>query len=102
MAQRESKLSRKIMAELEKRGAFCFKVHGSVWMMAGLPDIVCCYKGQFLTFETKMPDGGDASPIQKIVHSKITKAGGLVVVVRSVEQALQYLDAVDVELGHQS
>lgn len=100
MAQRESKLSRKIMAELEKRGAFCFKVHGGPWMMAGLPDIIACYRGQFIAAETKMPDGGNPSPVQQLVHRKIRKAGGEVRVVRSVEQALALCDAVD--RAHQS
>ena len=101
MAQRESKLSRKIMAELEKRGAFCFKVHGGPFMVVGLPDIICCYRGRYLAFETKTPNGGKTTPVQRLVHSKIVKAGGVAVVIRSVEQALQYLDAIDAEL-HQS
>lgn len=64
MAQRESKLSRKIITAIEARGGFAFKVHGGPHMMAGLPDIIACVDGRFYGFETKMPDGGNASPIQ--------------------------------------
>jgi hypothetical protein len=88
MAQRESKLSRKIMTELEKHGAFCFKVHGGPHMMAGLPDIIVCVEGKFIGLETKLPDGGDATPIQRLIHSKIKAAGGKAIVVRSPAEAL--------------
>lgn len=89
MTQKESKLSRKIMNELTKRGAFCFKVHGGPWMMAGLPDIIACVDGRFIGLETKLPSGGDPSMIQAFVHTKIADAGGQVFVVRSVEQAVK-------------
>jgi hypothetical protein len=48
MAQAESKLSRDIMCALRLEGWFCFKVHGSEHMMAGLPDIVVCANGYFI------------------------------------------------------
>jgi Holliday junction resolvase len=88
MAQRESKLSRKIIKELELRGIFAFKVHGGPMMMAGLPDIIVCMEGRFIGLETKMPDGGDPSPIQRFIHEKIRKSGGEVYVPRSVDEAL--------------
>ena len=89
MAQRESKLSRKIIKELELRGVFAFKVHGGPHMMAGLPDIIACVEGRYVGLETKMPDGGKATPIQEFVHSKIRAAGGKAQVVRSVAEALE-------------
>ena len=92
MAQGESKLSRKIIRELERRGVFCFKVHGGPYMMAGLPDIIACVDGKFYGFETKMPDGGNATPIQEFVHSKIRQAGGQAHVVRSVAEVLELLE----------
>ena len=91
MAQGESKLSRKIITALEVRGVFCFKVHGGPHMMSGLPDIIACVEGQFWGFETKMPDGKDATPIQKFIHTKIRSAGGQAHVVRSVVEVLQIL-----------
>ena len=79
------------MQALEKRGAFCFKVHGGPWMMAGLPDIIVCVDGQYVGLETKLPTGGDPSAIQQLVHQKIINAGGRVGVVRSVEQAVRFV-----------
>lgn len=94
--QGESKLSSNIMKELRKRGAFCFKVHGSVTMMAGLPDIICCYKGHFIGFETKMPAKKDnVSAAQARVHELIRQAGGKAVVVWSVPMAVKELQAID-------
>lgn len=91
MAQRESRLSRRIISELESRGIFAFKVHGGPHMMAGLPDIIVCLDGKFFGLETKLPDGDDPSVIQHHVHNKIRKSKGEVFVVRSVVQALDTL-----------
>src|SRR5690349_8094333 len=93
MAQPEARLSRAIMAALRQRGAFVFKVWGSEHMMAGLPDILGCYRGRFIGVETKMP-GNTTSRRQDYVISKIRQAGGRVVVAHSVSEALRVLDEV--------
>lgn len=77
------------MKALEVRGVFCFKIHGGPHMMAGLPDIIACVDGRFIGLETKLPDGGNATVIQQIIHQKIYGAGGKAVVVRSVGDALR-------------
>ena len=61
-------------------GCFCFKHNG---MTAGVPDILCCYKGRFIAFEVKT-EKGRVSKLQKAVIEKINRAGGIAVVVRSV------------------
>lgn len=86
------------MKELTAHGIFCFKVHGGPHMMAGLPDIIACVGGQFVGLETKLPDGGDATVVQRFIHDKIRKSGGTAVVVRSVAEAL----AVVEQVAHQS
>jgi hypothetical protein len=97
MAQPESKLSRAIMKAIRARGGFCFKVHGTETMMAGLPDIICCYRGHFIGFETKTPEGKDPTPRQVYVHKRIRRDGaeGIVCVPRSVADALKVLDRID-------
>lgn len=99
MSQGESKLSRKIMAELRKRGAFVWKNHGGPTMMSGLPDIAGVYLGFFISFETKMPEGKAPSAIQLLRHDEIREAGGVVEVVRSVAEALEVLSRIDVRVG---
>lgn len=99
MGQPESKLSRDIMKQLRLNGWFCFKVHGSEYMMAGLPDIIVCAQGVFVGLETKMPSKRDnTSERQKLVHSQIRAARGTATVVCSPAEAVdvvqQAIDAV--------
>lgn len=90
MTQRESRLSQKIQQSLRANGWFCFKVHGSDMMMAGLPDIICCAEGLYIGIETKLPDTRDnVSPRQAYVHEKIRQAGGTAVVVCSPAEAVK-------------
>ena len=89
MSQLESKLSRKIMDALRAEGYFCFKVHGSENMMAGLPDIIVCADGYFIGLETKLPSTREnVSPRQAYVHSLIENASGVAAVVCSPPEAL--------------
>jgi hypothetical protein len=112
MSQGESRLSRQIMDRLRAMGIFCFKVHGGPTMMAGLPDIIACVPariytfddfeagaapstvGLFVGFETKMPAGGDPTPIQQRVHGEIRQAHGRTFIVRSVQDAVDALDSM--------
>lgn len=90
MTQPESRLSRNIQTALRLEGWFCFKVHGSEHMMAGLPDIIVCAHGMFIGLETKMPGKeSNTSPRQDYVHQKIKDAEGEVFVVSSIEDAVR-------------
>ena len=90
VAQKESKLSRAIMDRLRLEGYFCFKIHGSEHMMAGLPDIIVCADGFFIGLETKRPETrDDVSPIQNLRHQQIRQAAGFVAIVCSVNEALE-------------
>jgi Holliday junction resolvase len=78
------------MDALRKEGVFCFKVHGSEHVMAGLPDIIACVDGFFVGLETKLPESrGNVSPRQQYVHEQIWKSGGEAFVVCSVNEALE-------------
>jgi hypothetical protein len=111
MSQGESRLSRAIMAALRARGVWCMKIHGGPTMMAGAPDIIACVPvtistefqgieivtdpvGVFVGFETKTPEGGDPTPIQAHVHTKIQAAYGQVFVPRSVQDAVHALETL--------
>lgn len=99
MAQRESARSRKIMAHLRAKEVFCFKVWGSEHMMAGLPDIIGCYKGMFFGFEVKHPETrGNTSPRQDYVMTKIREAGGISQVVCTPEEAWGVLQRYQVKI----
>ena len=81
------------MAALKAKGWFCFKVHGSEYMMAGLPDIICCAEGLFIGLETKHPESRDDTSVrQDYVHSLIREAGGTAQVVTSPREAVQIVN----------
>ena len=98
MSQPEARLQRKMQDEIRRRGGFVFKVHGSAHMMAGLPDLVCCYRGFFIGLEAKMP-GNKTSARQDLVHDMIRKAEGRVHTVYSVEEVRDALAAIDSLIG---
>ncbi len=94
MAQPEARRSRRIQELLRAEGWFCFKVHGSEFMMAGLPDIICCAEGYFFGIETKEPGReGNTSARQKLVHTKIRNAGGVAFVASSPERVVSTIKA---------
>ena len=75
---------------------FYFKEHGGPYGTAGVPDIICCYKGRFLGLEAKLP-GGKLSELQSRAISKILRAGGLAGRVESVEDVKALIHLVDEE-----
>lgn len=94
MAQKESRLSRQIMTALRVEGWFCFKIHGTELVMAGLPDVIVCAEGIFIGLETKNPDKRDnTSSRQDYVHDQIREAGGAAYVVTSAAEAVDVVRA---------
>lgn len=71
---------------------FCWKTHGGMYGVAGIPDIIACIDGRFYAFEVKQP-GGVATALQQTTIEKICAAGGLAVIVTSVEDVKQILGA---------
>lgn len=84
MPQNETKIQRQVQDYLKSIGAYCFKVHGSIYMRAGIPDIICCYNGLFIGIETK-DYGNTPSELQKAHGRQIKKAKGIFMVAYSVE-----------------
>lgn len=64
---------------------FSWKEHGGMYGTAGIPDVICCYRGRFYGFEVKT-DTGEPTELQKATIRKIQKAGGTALVVRSVDE----------------
>lgn len=75
-------------------GCVAEKVHGSA-MSSGKADINGCYKGRAFRIEAKTPDHGNkASKKQKINLKRWEKAGALVGVAYSLEEAIEILKPV--------
>lgn len=90
MKQDENKVKKSVQEYLDSLGAYHFKVHGSIYMRAGIPDIICCYKGKFIGIETK--DGSNKASELQLAHIRqIRKAGGIGFVAYSVENVKEQL-----------
>lgn len=75
---------------------FFWKEHGGMYGTAGIPDLIVCYKGRFLGFECKV---GKNKPtiLQEATIKKILRAGGYAMVVGSVEEVRQVIQAFEKE-----
>lgn len=75
-----------------KQSPLCFawKTHGGMYGTAGIPDIIACIGGKFYAFEVKQP-GGRLSRLQEVTLKKIEAAGGVAVMVTSVDEVKKAL-----------
>lgn len=90
MSQQENKVQKSIQDYLESIGAYRFKVHGEIFMRAGIPDIIACLKGRFIGIEVK--DGNNTPSELQLAHGrKIQKAGGIFGVAYSVDDVKKLL-----------
>ena len=88
----ESSIQSRIVAALRKRGAYVAKFSaGDV----GTPDLLICYEGRFFGMEVKQPKRYPTK-IQRHRLEQITLAGGVGIVVRSVDDAMDILDSTEV------
>jgi len=72
----EKQFENKIKAYLKNKGVWYIKYWGGGgFTKAGIPDILCCYKGRFIAIEVKAPNG-KASELQLFNLKKIEEAGG--------------------------
>ena len=72
---------------------FAFKEHGGMYSTAGIPDIICCYRGKFVAFEVKTLTG-KLSKLQEITIKRINEAGGMAIKVTSLQEVKNVLEGV--------
>ena len=87
MSKPETLIVKKIMRRLEAEGGFWFKVHGGLFQLSGIPDIVGCYKGWFIGIEVKVP-GGRPTKLQELRIKTIKDCGGRCGIATDVDEAL--------------
>lgn len=61
---------------------------------AGIPDIICCYRGHFYGFEVKT-EVGRPTKLQEATIRRINEAGGTALIVRSVEEVRRVLEGTE-------
>lgn len=97
---REKAIEDKIKEYLFQKGIYHFKVHGSKFMPAGIPDIICCVEGWFLGIEVKRPGAKNEQSEQQKVHERnINKSKGTYLLVDSLEEVVDYVETKLKEIG---
>lgn len=95
----EATIQRAILRMLDGEPATWYvKIHGSGLGRAGVPDLLVCHRGRFFALEVKGPRG-KTTPRQDLELMRVRMAGGVAVVVRSVEDARDALREVAAAVG---
>ena len=89
----EKSIVNAILKYLRDNEVWCFKHHGGPYATAGVPDIIGCYKGEFIAIEVKQP-GKDPTGLQEYTLNLIRKAGGRSLVAHSVLDVQRFLQGL--------
>lgn len=93
----EQKIQAKIMEYLKSKGAYRVKVEAA--SVAGVPDILVCYKAMFIGIEVKKSKSSQPTELQLENINMIRQAGGLADVVSSLPEVDCLLRCVDSRVG---
>ena len=97
---KESLIQSAILAYLSARRIYAIRVNSGRIKIdrrliklgdAGTPDIIACVAGAFIGFEVKSATG-KVTELQAECHERIARSGGVVFVVRSVDDVRDALD----------
>ena len=92
--KKETSLQERIQKYIEGKGGYVIKTHGDMTTEPGIPDLLCCYKGQFIAIEVKV-NNNKPSPQQGIHCRKIMKAGGITLIAWSLEEVKTIFRIID-------
>lgn len=93
----EQKIQAKIMEYLKSKGAYRVKIEAA--SVAGVPDILVCYKAMFIGIEVKKSKSSQPTELQLENINMIRQAGGLADVVSSLPEVDWLLRCVDSRVG---
>ena len=96
----EGKVKKKVKEYLQSIGAWYYMPVSNGMGRVGCPDILVCYKGLFMAFETKAPGKiKNVTPNQEREINAIICANGLALVVDDVEQVKEAIHDKILEAG---
>jgi len=75
MFKKEADLCRYIKKRISLSGGIAYKIRGDRYQEPGIPDLLCCYNGQFIGIECKL-EYNNTSPTQDYQLNAISKSGG--------------------------
>ena len=97
MMKSEQTIQSEILKYLKSVGAYTIKVSAAT--KAGIPDIICCYKGRFIAIEVKRPETKtNVSPLQVANITMIINAQGEALVAWDKEMVKTFIDNIDKEI----
>lgn len=89
----EQDIQRKIIKWLESEGYYVVKVISA--SKAGIPDILACVKGYFVSIEVKTPSTKtNVSELQKYNLEKVKECGGYSIVAWSLDQVKEFINEI--------
>ena len=93
----EQTIQSEILKYLKSVGAYTIKVSAAT--KAGIPDIICCYKGRFIAIEVKRPETKtNVSPLQVANITMIINAQGEAIVAWDKEMVKTFINNIDKEI----
>ena len=93
----EQAIQSDILKYLKSVGAYPIKVSAAT--KAGIPDIICCYKGRFIAIEVKRPEAKtNVSPLQVANITMIINAQGEAIVAWDKEMVKTFINNIDKEI----
>tara|TARA_R110002124_G_scaffold211215_1_gene377546 strand:- start:117 stop:413 length:297 start_codon:yes stop_codon:yes gene_type:complete len=91
----EGKVKKKVKEYLQSIGAWYYMPVSNGMGRVGCPDILVCYQGLFMAFETKAPGKiSNVTPNQQREIDDIQRAYGLAHVVDDVEQVKSLIETL--------
>lgn len=67
------------------------KIHGGPFQSRGVPDILGCHRGRFVSIEVKRP-GEEPTTLQRENGKKIQQSGGLWMIAYSVDEVRDLME----------
>jgi hypothetical protein len=92
----EAKVKKKVVTQLKAKDAYYFFPVMNGYGRAGIPDIVVCYRGQFIALECKAGSNKPTELQLKEIEA-IRQAGGVSMVVNesNIEDVTKILESID-------
>jgi len=89
----EGKVKDAVKKVLKTRDIWFFMPMQNGFGVVGIPDFICCWKGQFLAIETKAPGKrAQTTANQKRTIEEIKSHGGWAIVVDDAKQVIEFLN----------
>jgi hypothetical protein len=90
----EGRVKDDVKKVLKARDIWFFMPMQNGFGVVGIPDFICCWKGQFLAIETKAPGKrGQTTPNQERRIEEIKTHGGWAIVVDDAKQLIEYINS---------